>query len=79
MYDQILAVPVTSPLLRGVDAGQHAHAAAVRRVLADRHVDAVLVEDRRADDLAEADERAVVVVAAVLANVAVEINHLLAR
>ena len=49
-----------SPVLRGVDAAEHAPAAAVRRVLADGHVDAVLVEHRRGDDLAGADERAVV-------------------
>ena len=57
--------------LRGVDAIEHAPAAAVRRVLADRHVDAVVLEDGRGDDLAGTDVGAVVVVAAVLADVAV--------
>ena len=45
---------------------EHAAAAAVRRVLADGHVNPAVDEHRRADDLARANVRAVVAVGAVL-------------
>ena len=54
----------------GVDASEHALAAAVQRILADRHVNAVVVEHGRADDFAGADVSAVVAVAAIFLFVA---------
>jgi len=48
--------------LGGVDAVEGAPAAPVRRIAADRHIDAVVEEDGRGDDLALADERPVVLI-----------------